>query len=133
MQVGIRDSTYSADERGWPLQSGVRIFSIEGFEEMGVEAVIREARRIAGDAPTCIRFDIDAFDPVFVPGTGTPEFAGLMTREVNRMLRGLRNLNLLGADVVEVSPPLDRSAGTALAAADIAVERLCLLVESRPQ
>jgi guanidinopropionase len=69
-------------------------------------------------------------DPVFAPGTGTPEFAGLTSREVNRMLRGLRNLNLVGADVVEVSPPFDPSGGTALAAANIAFELLCLLAES---
>jgi guanidinopropionase len=131
VQIGIRGSTYSADERNWPLQQGIRIISIEEFEEMGVDAVIREARRIVGDAPTYISFDIDALDPVFAPGTGTPEFAGLTSREVNRMLRGLRKLNLVGADVVEVSPPFDPSGGTALAAANIAFEILCLLAESR--
>jgi guanidinopropionase len=130
VQIGIRGSTYSAGERDWPLQQGIRIISIEELDELGVDAVIREARRIAGDAPTYISFDIDALDPAFAPGTGTPEFAGLTSREVNRMLRGLRNLNLLGADVVEVSPPFDPSGGTALAAANIAFELLCLLAES---
>jgi guanidinopropionase len=130
VQIGIRGSTYSADERDWPLQQGIRIISIEEFEEMGVDAVIHEARRIVGDAPSYISFDIDALDPVFAPGTGTPEFAGLTSREVNRMLRGLRKLNLVGADVVEVSPPFDPSGGTALAAANIAFEILCLLAES---
>jgi guanidinopropionase len=131
VQIGIRGSTYSADERDWPLQQGIRIISIEEFEEMGVDAVIREARRVAGDGPTYISFDIDALDPVFAPGTGTPEFAGLTSRETMRLLRGLRNLNLVGADVVEVSPPFDPSGGTALAAANIAFELLCLLAESR--
>ena len=130
VQIGIRGSTYSADERDWPLQQGIRMISIEEFEEMGVDAAIREARRVAGDAPTYISFDIDALDPAFAPGTGTPEFAGLTSREVNRLLRGLRNLNLVGADVVEVSPPFDPSGGTALAAANIAFEILCLLAES---
>src|SRR5580698_5741362 len=130
VQIGIRGSTYSADERDWPLQQGIRIISIEEFEEMGVDAALREARRIAGDAPTYISFDIDALDPVFAPGTGTPEFAGITSREANRLLRGLRNLNLVGADVVEVSPPFDPSGGTALAAANIAFELLCLLAES---
>jgi guanidinopropionase len=130
VQIGIRGSTYSADERDWPLQQGIRIISIEEFEEMGVDAVIREARNVAGNAPTYISFDIDALDPVFAPGTGTPEFAGLTSREVLRLLRGLRNLNLVGADVVEVSPPFDPSGGTALAAANIAFELLCLLAES---
>jgi guanidinopropionase len=130
IQIGIRGSTYSADERDWPLQQGIRIITIEEFEEMGVEAVIREARRIAGDSPTYVSFDIDALDPVFAPGTGTPEFAGLTSREVLRLLRGLRHLNLVGADVVEVSPPFDPSGGTALAAANIAFELLCLLADS---
>ena len=106
VQIGIRGSTYSADERDWPLKQGIRVISIEEFEDMGIEAVIQEARRIVGSAPTYVSFDIhDALDPAFAPGTGTPDpFAGLTSREVMRMLRGLRNLDLVGADVVEVSP-----------------------------
>jgi guanidinopropionase len=130
VQIGIRGSIYSADERDWPLQQGVRIISIEEFEDMGVDAVIREARRIAGDGSTYVSFDIDALDPVYAPGTGTPEFAGLTSREVSRLLRGLRGLKIVGADVVEVSPPFDPSGGTALAAANIAFELLCLLAET---
>jgi guanidinopropionase len=130
VQIGIRGSTYSADERDWPLKQGIRIISIEEFEAMGSEAVIQEARRIVGSAPTYVSFDIDALDPAFAPGTGTPEFGGLTPREVMRMLRGLRNLDLVGADVVEVSPPFDPSGGTALAAANIAFELLCLLAEA---
>jgi guanidinopropionase len=130
VQIGIRGSTYSADERDWPLQQGIRIISIEEFEDMGIEAAIREARRIVGEEPAYVSFDIDALDPAYAPGTGTPEFAGLTSREVIRMLRGLRNLNLVGADVVEVSPPFDPSGGTALAAANIAFELLCLLAEA---
>ena len=130
VQIGIRGSTYSADERDWPLQQGIRIISIEEFEDMGIEAAIREARRIVGEEPAYVSFDIDALDPAYAPGTGTPEFAGLTSREVIRMLRGLRNLNLVGADVVEVSPPFDPSGGTALAAANITFELLCLLAEA---
>jgi guanidinopropionase len=130
VQIGIRGSTYSADERDWPLQQGMRIISIEEFEDLGVDAVIREARRVVGEAPAYVTFDIDALDPVFAPGTGTPEFAGITSREALRLLRGLRGLHLVGADVVEVSPPFDPSGGTALAAANIAFELLCLLAES---
>ena len=130
VQIGIRGSTYSANERDWPLRQGIRIISIEEFEDMGVDAVISEARRVVGEGPTYLSFDIDALDPAYAPGTGTPEFAGLTSREVNRLLRGLRNLNLVGADVVEVSPPFDPSGGTALAAANIAFELLCLLAEA---
>jgi guanidinopropionase len=130
VQIGIRGSTYSADERDWPLQQGIRIISIEELEEMGIDTVIQEARRVVGEGPVYISFDIDALDPAYAPGTGTPEFAGLTSREVIRILRGLRDLNLVGADVVEVSPPFDPSGGTALAAANIAFEILCLLAEA---
>ncbi len=130
VQIGIRGSTYSAGERDWPLQQGIRIISIEEFEDLGIDAVIHEARRVVGEAPAYVSFDIDALDPAYAPGTGTPEIAGLTSREVIRMLRGLRNLNLVGADVVEVSPPFDPSAATALAAANIAFELLCLLAEA---
>ena len=130
VQVGIRGSTYSCDERDWPLQQGIRIISIEEFEDLGIDAVIREALRVVDKEPTYISFDIDSLDPAYAPGTGTPEFAGFTSREVNRMLRGLRNLNLVGADVVEVSPPFDPSGATALVAANIAFELLCLLAES---
>jgi guanidinopropionase len=131
VQIGIRGSTYSADERDWPLAEGIRIITIEEFEERGVEAAIREARRVAGDGLTYVSFDIDALDPVFAPGTGTPEFAGITSREALRLLRGLRGLNLVGADVVEVSPPFDPSGATALAAANVAFELLCLLAERK--
>jgi guanidinopropionase len=130
VQIGIRGSTYSRDERDWPLQHGIRMISIEEFEDLGVDTVIREALRVVCKEPTYISFDIDSLDPAYAPGTGTPEFAGFTSREVNRMLRGLRNLNLVGADVVEVSPPFDPSGATALAAANIAFELLCLLAES---
>jgi len=130
VQIGIRGSTYSAGERDWPLQQGIRIISIEEFEDLGIDDVIREARRVVGEGPAYISFDIDALDPAYAPGTGTPEFAGLTSREVLRMLRGLRGLNLVGADVVEVSPPFDPTGGTALSAANIAFEILCLLAEA---
>jgi guanidinopropionase len=130
VQLGIRGSTYSPDERDWPLAQGVRMITIEEFEEIGVEATIAEARRVVGDAPAYVTFDIDCLDPAFAPGTGTPEFAGFTPREVNRMLRGLRGLNLVGADVVEISPPFDPSGATALAGANVAFELLCLLAEA---
>jgi guanidinopropionase len=129
VQIGIRGSTYSADERDWPLEQGIRMISIDEFEDLGIDAVLAEARRVVGQEPTYITFDIDSLDPAYAPGTGTPEFGGFTSREANRMLRGLRGLDLVGADVVEVSPPFDPSGVTALAAANIAFELLCLLAE----
>lgn len=130
VQLGIRGSTYSPDERDWPLGQGVRMITIEEFEDIGIEATIAEARRVVGNAPTYVTFDIDSLDPAFAPGTGTPEFAGFTSREVNRLVRGLRGLNLVGADVVEVSPPFDQSGATALAGANVMFELLSLLAEA---
>jgi len=101
----------------------------EEFTQMGVEAVIKEARRVVGDGPTYISFDVDGLDPVYAPGTGTPEIGGITTIEALTLLRGLRNLNLVGGDVVEVAPPFDPSGNTALVGATLMYEILCLLAE----
>jgi guanidinopropionase len=95
---------------------------------MGEAAVIAEARRVVGDAPCYLSFDIDAIDPAFAPGTGTPEIGGFTPAEAQRMLRGLMGLRFVGADLVEVSPPFDQAGGTAMVAANLLFEILCLLV-----
>jgi guanidinopropionase len=87
--------------------------------------------RVVGDSAAYLTFDIDSIDPAFAPGTGTPEFGGLLPREVNSLLRGLKDINPVGGDVVEVSPPIDPSAGTAFVAANVTFEILCLLVGAR--
>ena len=97
------------------------------FFEIGVKAVIQEARKIVGDGPTYISFDVDGLDPVFAPGTGTPEVGGITTVEAQHLLRGLKGLNLIGADVVEVAPPFDQTGNTALVGATMMYEILCLL------
>ena len=86
-------------------------------------------KRIVGEGPTYVSFDIDSIDPSFAPGTGTPEIGGLTTIEAQGLIRGLRGLNLVGADVVEVSPPFDSSGNTALIAATMMYEILCILSE----
>ena len=107
----------------------MRVIYIEEYFEMGWKKVVEEARRIAGDGPTYVSFDVDALDPVFAPGTGTPEVGGYSTLEAQMMLRGLRGLNLVGGDVVEVAPPFDPSGNTALVGATMMFEILCLLAE----
>lgn len=129
VQIGIRGSIYSTEDEEWTRAQGVRVIPIEDVDRLGPEGVAAEARRIAGEGPTYLSFDIDSIDPAFAPGTGTPEFAGLVPREVNRILRGLAGIDLVGADVVEVSPPFDPSGGTALVAANVAFEILCLLAD----
>lgn len=131
VQIGIRGGQNSADTWDYSRDSGMRVIFIEEFEDLGVEGVIAEARRVVGDGPTYITFDVDGLDPVYAPGTGTPEPGGITTREALRMLRGFRNLNLVGGDVVEVSPPFDPSGNTALVGATIMFELLCLLAEVR--
>ena len=131
VQIGIRGGQNSTDTWDFSRDAGMRVIFIEEFEDLGVEAVIAEARRVVGYGPTYVTFDVDGLDPVYAPGTGTPEPGGITTREALRMLRGFRNLNLIGADVVEVSPPFDPSGNTALVGATIMFELLCLLAEVR--
>jgi guanidinopropionase len=108
----------------------MRVVFIEEFDLLGVDAVIAEARRIVGAGPAYLSIDVDGLDPVFAPGTGTPEIGGLTTRETLKLIRGLSGLDLRGADVVEVAPPYDPSGNTALLGATLLYEALCLLAES---
>ena len=130
VQIGIRGAQNT--ESGWDfsLRSGMRVIFMEELTELGVEAVIEEARRIVGSRPTYISFDVDGLDPVYAPGTGTPEVGGITTIEAQRLLRGLRGLDLFGADVVEVAPPFDPSGNTALVGATMMYELLCLVAEA---
>ena len=107
MQIGIRGSLYAADDLDWALAQGIRVIAIEEYFERGPADVIAEARRIVGSGPTYVSFDVDALDPVYAPGTGTPEVGGFSTYDAQQMIRGLRGLDLVGGDVVEVSPPFD--------------------------
>ena len=109
----------------------MRVIYIEEFFKIGVDKVIEETRRVIGDGPTYVSFDVDGLDPVYAPGTGTPEVGGYTTHDAQRMLRGLRGCNLIGGDVVEVSPPFDPSGNTALVGATLMFEILCLLAEAR--
>jgi guanidinopropionase len=130
VQIGLRGTLYARDERDWARGQGVRIIDMEEAAERGISSVIAEARDIIG-GPAYFSFDVDALDPAFAPGTGTPEVGGFTTREALQLVRGFRHLDLVGADVVEVSPPLDPSGNTALVGATIAFELLCLLAEAR--
>lgn len=129
IQIGIRGAANSDECWEFGAKHGIRIVYIEEFTKLGVEKVIEEARFIVGNNPTYISFDVDGIDPAFTPGTGTPEIGGLTTIEAQSLIRGLRGINLVGADVVEVSPPFDSSGNTALVAATIMYEILCIMAE----
>lgn len=131
VQIGIRGAQNAPEGWDYSLSSGMRVIFMEEFSALGVEVVVAEACRIVGDGPAYVSFDIDGIDPVFAPGTGTPEIGGITTIEAQRLLRGLRGLDLVGADVVEVSPPFDPGGSTALVAATMMYELLCLLCERR--
>ncbi len=133
VQIGIRGALYSDRDKEWGLAQGIRVIEIEEYKDLGIDAVIAEARRVVGDGKTYISFDVDALDPVYAPGTGTPEIGGITTYEAQTMIRGLRGLNLVGGDVVEVSPPFDMSGNTALVAVTLMFEILCLLAEQVSQ
>ncbi len=131
IQIGIRGGLNDLDVWKFSHDSGMRVVYMEEFYRLGVEAVIAEARRVVGDGPTYISFDVDGLDPVFAPGTGTPEVGGFSTLEAQLMIRGLRGLDLVGGDVVEVSPPFDQTGNTALVGATMMFEILCVVADAR--
>lgn len=128
VQIGIRGSSEYLWE--FSYDSGMTVIHAEEVTGMGIPAILEKARQIVGDGPTYLSFDIDSLDPSFAPGTGTPEVGGLTTREVLELLRGLKGINLVGGDVVEVAPQYDTTTNTAQAGAQVLFEILSLLVFS---
>jgi guanidinopropionase len=131
VQIAIRGSLYGADDMDWALAQGIRVIAIEEVRQLGIPGTIAEAVRVVGTGPTYLTFDIDSLDPAYAPGTGTPEIGGLTSFEGQQLVRGLAGLDLVAADLVEVSPPLDVANITALAGANILWEILCVLAEAR--
>jgi len=130
IQIGIRGSLYDLHDLDFAIEAGMRVITIEEFYKLGLDEVIAEARRVVGDGPTYVSFDVDGLDPVYAPGTGTPEIGGYSTFEAQQMIRGLGGLNLIGGDVVEVSPPFDTTGNTALVGATLMFEILCVLAQA---
>ncbi|TNC52731.1 agmatinase [Rubellimicrobium rubrum] len=118
VQIGIR--TVTEDRLGMPM------IDARAVHEDGPDAVVEEIRRIVGAAPVYLSFDIDALDPAFAPGTGTPVWGGLHSWQAAAILRGMAGLRVVGGDVVEVSPPFDPTGATAIAGAHVATEIMCL-------
>jgi guanidinopropionase len=130
IQIGIRGAISDASNYDFARNAGVRIVFIEEFAERGPKSVMEEARKLVGDQPTYVTFDIDALDPSIAPGTGTPEIGGITTREAQALVRLLDGVDIIGADLVEVSPPLDPTGATALAGATMMFELLCVMASS---
>ncbi|KUF09890.1 agmatinase [Pseudoponticoccus marisrubri] len=125
IQIGIRGSS----EYLWEFStaSGMTVVHAEEITEAGLPGLIRRARDVVGAGPTYLSFDIDSLDPAFAPGTGTPEVGGLSTREALALLRGLKGLSLVGADIVEVAPQYDATTNTAQAGGQVLFELASLM------
>jgi agmatinase len=130
IQIGIR-SPVQRDVFEWTVAHGVTIVTAEEVHEGGAKAIADRVRLIVGVAPCYLSFDIDALDPAFAPGTGTPEIGGLASWQAQSILRRLAGLNFLGMDVVEVSPAYDVAEITSLAAATMVYEYLMLAAACR--
>ncbi len=126
-QIGIRGSGYAASDfteaKGW----GFRQFPAWELWQQNLTVIGSQIRKDIGEHPVYITYDIDSLDPSFAPGTGTPEIAGLTTPQALQLIQALRGLNVVGCDLVEVSPPYDPSGNTALTAANLLFELLCIL------
>ena len=131
VQIGIRGALYNDSENDWGVAQGVRVIDIDEYHQLGIPGVIAEARRVVGNGPTYVSFDVDFLDPVYAPGTGTPEIGGATTYEAQQLIRGLQGLNLIGGDVVEVSPPFDPLGNTALVGMTMMFEILCVLADAK--
>ncbi len=129
IQIGIRGAQESTEGWDYSAAAGMRVVFMDEVTRVGVESVAQEALQLVGDGPTYLSFDIDSIDPAFAPGTGTPEIGGLTSVEALTLLRALRGVQLMGADVVEVAPPFDPTGGTSLIAATVLYELLCLMAE----
>ena len=125
-QIGLRSTGYSAEDFDWSRQQGARVVQAEECWYKSLEPLMSEIRATIGtDTPAYLSFDIDGLDPSVAPGTGTPEPAGLTASQGLEIIRGMYGTNLIGADLVEVSPPYDTTGNTALLAANLAFEMLC--------
>ena len=127
MHVGVRGPLYDADDLLQDEALGFQIVAGNALDELGVAGVLEQIRRRVGSAPLYVSVDIDVLDPAFAPGTGTPEPGGLTSRELLQILRGLSDLTIVGADIVEVSPAYDHAEVTGLAAAHVAYELISVM------
>jgi guanidinobutyrase len=127
IQIGLRGTGYAAEDFDWSRSKGFRVVQAEECWNRSLAPLMKEAREKFESGPVYISFDIDSLDPSFAPGTGTPEPAGLTSAQALEIIRGCRGFNIVGCDLVEVSPAYDTSGNTALLAANLLFEMLCVL------
>ena len=131
MHVGIGGPLYSRNDLKNDESFGFKIIHCDEFQSQGIDKIVERIRTRVGNNPLYLSIDIDVLDPAFAPGTGTPEVAGMTTREIVNVIRGLSGLNLISADVVEVSPAYDHAEVTSLAAATIIYELTNLFTKKK--
>jgi guanidinopropionase len=126
IQIGIRGPAEIF--WGFSYESGMTVLHIEDVDRMGIDGVVEKAREVVGGGPTYISFDVDGLDPAYTPGTGTPEAGGLTPREAQAILHGLKGIDIIGGDVVEVAPQYDPTSNTAMVGAQMLFEIFSLTV-----
>ncbi|MFJ1256562.1 agmatinase [Cupriavidus sp. CuC1] len=127
VQIGLRGTGYAAEDFDWCRQQGFRVITAEACWYRSLAPLMEEVSARLQGGPVYISFDIDGIDPAYAPGTGTPEIGGLTVPQALEIVRGARGLDIVGADLVEVSPPYDPFGTTALLGANLAFELLCVL------
>jgi len=125
IQIGLRATGYADDDFDWSRDQGFRVVQAEDIWYQSLSPLMQEVRQMMGNHPVYISFDIDSFDPAYAPGTGTAEPGGLTSHQGLEIVRGIYGLNIIGGDLVEVSPPYDQSGNTAMLGATILYEMLC--------
>ncbi|MGH6953102.1 MAG: agmatinase [Alphaproteobacteria bacterium] len=130
VQLGLRGTRYHVDEFKGSYDRGMRVITMDEFEELGRKGTLAVIRDVIGQAPCYVTIDVDGIDPICCPGTGSPEPGGIMMRDMQMILRGMRGMNIIGGDVCEVAPPLDPTGMTALNAANLMFDILCLTAET---
>ncbi|UWQ06702.1 agmatinase [Aliiroseovarius crassostreae] len=132
VMIGIRGTAYDSEDRDFANAVGIRVIAIEEFHARGVVDVMHEACEIVGEGDTYVSYDIDFVDPAFAPGTGTPEVGGPTSYQALQVVRALEGVKIVGADLVEVSPPFDPAGATAYLGASIMFELLCVMAACKP-
>jgi agmatinase len=127
MHVGIRGSKYGPEDLSEDAGYGFSVLGTWDIETIGIAGYVERIRERVGDRPLYLSLDIDVLDPAYAPATGTPEVGGFTTRELMGILRGLRGMDLVGADIVEVAPVYDHAEITSIAAANVAYELITLM------
>lgn len=127
VQIGLRGTTHSQDANDWQIEQGFQVVPAEECWHKSLVPLMKQVHEKIGGRPVYLSFDIDAIDPGYCPGTGTPEIGGLTPIQALEIVRGCQGLNLVGCDLVEVSPPYDFEGTTALTAANLLFEMMCVL------